>query len=90
MQILQLQIPTAGAVLKSLTVKGSGSGDETDEVQLVRIYHDTNNNRMVDTTDELISQGTFQQDNGRLKLVPGTSYQLSGGNQTLLVEYELK
>ena len=86
MQILQINIPAGGAELHSFTLQSN----EATKVKTVKIYHDTNQNQLVDSTDRQIgSSSIFTTDNGNIDLSLTTPYTFSQGQQYLMVSYEL-
>jgi len=90
MHIMQLEIPTDDTTISSFTVKGSESGHEANDIALVRVYYDANDNKAIDSSDPLITQGKFQQDNGRIKFKLDNPYSLKSGRHFLLFEYLFK
>jgi hypothetical protein len=69
--MLQVQMANSGgsmAVLNSVTLTASGSGNDASSVGAVSLYRDSNNNGIVDGGDTLLGTGVYPSDNGSLTL----------------------
>ncbi len=75
------------AQVDRLTLNSSGTLDETADISVVNLYHDVNENGVVDSGDERVGSGSYSSDNGQLEFSFSTPVQLSIGNTQFLVTY---
>lgn len=75
--------------LDQITLRGSGSGDEAQDVDAVRLVHDLNRNGEADLGEPTLAEGTYTSDNGAVTLT-GVDFALDAGeNADLLVVYDV-
>lgn len=87
--MLQIQMTDPGgsaAVLNSVTLTASGSGNDASGVSSVSLYRDSNNNGVVDAGDTLLASGSYPSDNGSLTLNFSSTI-VPFGTVNLLVAY---
>ena len=84
---LQLESDSGDVQLNSLRVTAFGSGDDRT-IRNVRVHVDENGDGDVDAAEPSIASGTFNQDNGDLRLQMAPSYSLPAGSTTLLVTFD--
>jgi hypothetical protein len=89
--VLQVRVTNPGslpATLTSLTVTGSGSGNEATGIQIVRVFADLNGNGQVDGGETQLGSGVFSSDDGTV-LLAITAPLAGGASLDLLVTYDL-
>lgn len=75
--------------LDQVTLRGSGSGHEAQDVDAVRLVHDLNGNGEVDFGEPTLAQGAYTADNGAVTLT-GVDFALDAGETAdLLVVYDV-
>ncbi len=67
---VRIQGGNSSTTLSTFEVDGSGSGNEANAVQSVRLVLDANANGTEDTGETVLATGTFAADNGRVALNP--------------------
>jgi hypothetical protein len=76
--------------MPSLTLDASGSGDDAADVATVELWWDRNGDGIADGGDEVLSAGTFNDDNGSVSLPMVAAGQLEQLNPVyLLVTFDL-
>lgn len=87
--VLRLRLLSASgdAILSSLDLAASGSGDDR-QIQAVRVLVDQAANGLVDAEDPTIGEGRFEVDNGMLQLTLTTPWEVPPGGSDLLVVYQ--
>ncbi|PCO05916.1 hypothetical protein AWR36_007920 [Microbulbifer flavimaris] len=89
LQVFQLTT-NLQTTLGSITFKASGTGDESTGVEKVRWYLDVNRDGAVDTGDQLLGEGSYDLDDGRLNLmITGDPLELSAGEHEFIIAYDL-
>jgi uncharacterized repeat protein (TIGR01451 family) len=92
--VLALRLDSHGPVplrLAGLKLQAAGTGDDSQDVQAVRLWWDRNGNRAVDTGDAEIASGTYAADDGTATLAPAGGPLLHEGNPLfLLVAYDFR
>ncbi len=78
--------PAAPESVTSVTVHGSGSGNEQVDVTQVGLYNDLNGNGRVDTGEPLLASGTFPANDGTVTLTLAPPLSISAPTD-LLVTY---
>lgn len=90
MQVLDVDVPDDGAELRQITISSSGTGNEASDIKSVKLYHDTNQNDVLDSSDVQIgNEQQFTQDNGSITFdLEHNPYNFAAGNQRVLVVFE--
>lgn len=84
---LRINSDSGDVELQSLSLKASGSGDDSG-VRGVNLYVDTNGNGLVDDGEQSIASGIYSQDDGTLELQMISPYMIPAGQTSLLVSYD--
>ncbi len=84
----RLATDSGDAILNSLTLQASGSGDDR-QIDAVKLVLDENENGQVDSGDTMIGSGAFDADNGALQLQLTEPYTLPIGTSDYLVTYDI-
>lgn len=75
----------ASSSLNAITLNGTGSGNEAESIQSIRLWIDVNADGVVDAGDQQIGSGTFLNDNDALTITLNTVYVLPYGNTEFIV-----
>jgi hypothetical protein len=89
--MLQVGIGTgsAGVTLEAFTLEGSGTGNDTVDVQSIHLVLDQNGNGAVDPGETLLGTGAFASDDGTISLAFAPVRIVSGNTkETYLVVYD--
>jgi len=90
--VLQLRVAAGNLEeywLDEIVVHGGGSGDETAHVGLVRLIHDRNGDGRADGGEPTLASGTFDADDGMVRL-SGIGLEVDPGTAThVLVAYDV-
>ncbi|XPF94733.1 carbohydrate binding domain-containing protein [Colwellia sp. RE-S-Sl-9] len=81
-----LNSDAVGAQLHNLTFKAEGDINELNDVSSIKLYHDKNNNGVVDS-DELLASGNYSADNGDITFNLNKVIVLPVGNTAVLLTY---
>ena len=84
---LRLESDSGDVQLNSLRVTAFGNGDDRT-IKNVRVHVDENGDGDVDAAEPSIASGTFNQDNGELRLQMASPYSLPAGSTSLLVTFD--
>ena len=84
---LQLFSPSGDAILSSLQLAASGTGDDT-RIQNVQLVVDEADNGRVDPEDATIGEGRYDADDGDLRMTLTNPWEVPPGATTLLVVYQ--
>ncbi len=87
-EMLQLNMtssPTEGAQLGSLTVRASGTGNDSADIANVTLSVDSNANGKVDAQEKILASGKFALDDGLLALKAVHSFIVPNGTSALLL-----
>jgi hypothetical protein len=90
--MLQFAFATAGPediLLREIAITASGSGDDSTDVQAVRLVLDANANGTVDQGELVLGSGTFTADNGAMTIVLAPPRTIPGStSETYLIVYD--
>jgi large repetitive protein len=76
--------------LDGLTLAASGSGDDANDIQKVRVWWDLNANGQLDGADGEYGTGTFASDDGTLEIRFTTPFRLDTGGTNFIVSYDFQ
>lgn len=85
---LQLNSNSSLVSLHQLNLEGAGSGNDHDDISVVKLWQDANDNGLVDSGDVELGNGSYLSDNGNLQLQLTTPLPLKVGTINLLVTYD--
>jgi len=96
-EMLQLRLTALGGIppeqvlVKSVTLSASGTGDDLADISSVKLWIDTNRDGIVQSPgDTLLASGTYDVDNGCVRLAPAGGYALNNGMPTdFIISYTM-
>jgi hypothetical protein len=84
---LRLVSDSGDVELQSLTIAATGTGDDR-QIERVNVFVDADGDGSVDSDEGAIASGTFDQNDGTLRLQMSAPYSVPAGQTNLLVTYD--